>query len=48
MLPRGSFGSSGLWRIPGRFLDFEDRWFQENAERIEKLLYQKMLEFLNG
>lgn len=44
MLPRGAYGSTGLWRFPAQLRHYEDKWFKQNIEAIEKVITQKMLE----
>lgn len=52
MLPRGAFGSSGLWRFPQALANFEEKWLASNIGRIEDILIEKLVEFaaeaLNG
>lgn len=47
MLPRGAFGSSGLWRFPEALNDFESRWVGTNAERIQDIILDQFNEFLD-
>jgi hypothetical protein len=47
MLPKGTFGSTGLWRFPPQLADFEKRWLRANAAKIEKLLQQQSIVFLS-
>ena len=44
MLPRGAYGSTGLWRFPSALRDYEDKWFMQNIITIQRLLTDKMLE----
>jgi hypothetical protein len=44
MLPRGAYGSSGLWRFPSWLKDYEDKWFSNNVQKIQDVLIQKMIE----
>lgn len=48
MLPKGAFGSTGLWRFPINFNDYDTRWIQENAKAIELAMTDKMIIFLNN
>lgn len=43
MLPRGAYGSVGLWRFPSQLRHYEDKWFKENIDVIQQLLLEKML-----
>jgi hypothetical protein len=47
MLPRGSFGSAGVWRFPQQLADFERVWFQTNIDKIQKLIQKQIIVFLN-
>jgi len=47
MLPQGSFSSVGLWRFPPQFLDFERKWLAANIRKIEKLVQDQTVVFLN-
>lgn len=42
MLPRGAYGSTGLWRFPRQLRQYEQKWFVENIKMIERLLIDKM------
>lgn len=42
MLPRGAYGSTGLWRFPTQLKKYEDQWFSQNIEAIQKLLIERM------
>jgi len=44
MLPRGAYGSTGLWRFPAQLRDYETKWFNQNFQRIEQTITDKMLE----
>lgn len=44
MLPRGSYGSTGLWRFPTQLRQYEQKWFAQNIKTIETLLVNKMFE----
>lgn len=46
MLPRGAFGSTGLWRFPSRLQSYETKWFQDNAAKIEKAIINAAVDFL--
>lgn len=43
MLPRGAYGSIGLWRFPAQFRHYEDKWFKDNISVIQKLIIEKMI-----
>lgn len=43
MLPRGAYNSTGLWRFPAQLKHYEDKWFRQNINVIEKLITEKML-----
>jgi len=43
MLPRGAYGSVGLWRFPLQFRHFEDKWFKANVNTINQLITEKMI-----
>lgn len=43
MLPRGVYRSTGLWKFPAALRAYEDKWFMQNIQAIEKLLTDKML-----
>lgn len=43
MLPRGAYGSTGLWRFPSQLRNYENKWFMQNAQRIQAVLTEKML-----
>lgn len=43
MLPRGAYRSTGLWRFPSQLRNYEDKWFKQNANVIDKLITMKML-----
>jgi len=47
MLPRGSFGSSGLWRFPDRLKDYERDWLNSNLSKIQKAIEDQMTVFLS-
>jgi len=47
MLPKGRFGSTGLWRFPPQLADFEKKWLRANAAKIEKLIQQQAVVFLS-
>jgi hypothetical protein len=47
MLPKGAFGSSGLWRFPEALSDFESKWVGVNADKIQDLIFDQFSEFLN-
>lgn len=47
MLPKGAFGSTGLWRFPEALSDFESKWIGNNASGIQDLIFDKFSEFLN-
>lgn len=47
MLPKGVFGSTGLWRFPEALGDFESKWIGNNAAGIQDLIFDKFAEFLN-
>lgn len=44
MLPRGAYGSTGLWRFPAQLRNYEAQWFDQNINQIEKVLTEKMIE----
>ena len=46
MLASGKFGSSGLWRFPARFQDFEDKWLRGNVRKIERAVIKQTIVFL--
>ena len=47
MLPKGRFGSTGLWRFPPQLANFEKKWLQANAAKIEKAIQQQAIMFLS-
>ena len=47
MLPKGRFGSTGLWRFPPQLANFEKKWLQANASKIEKAIQQQAIMFLS-
>lgn len=47
MLPRGSFGSSGLWRFPDNLKDYEREWLNNNLSKIQKAIEEQMIVFLS-
>src|SRR6185436_14330537 len=44
MLPRGAYGSTGLWRFPTQLKNYETKWFEQNIQAIQNTLTEKMLE----
>lgn len=38
MLPRGRFGSTGLWRFPSVLAEFDKDWLSKNKAQIELLI----------
>ena len=44
MLPRGAYGSTGLWKFPTELRNYEDKWFQQNVTKIQAIMTQKMIE----
>lgn len=43
MLPRGAYGSVGLWRFPSQLRHYEDKWFKQNIDVIQKVILEKMI-----
>jgi hypothetical protein len=43
MLPRGAYGSTGLWRFPSQLRQYEDKWFKQNIKAIQDLIIDKMI-----
>lgn len=46
MLPTGKYGSSGKWRFPAKYTNYEEKWFQANAAKIEKAIQEAIAMFL--
>lgn len=44
MLPRGAYGSTGLWRFPAQLRAYENKWFNDNINAIQTVIGDKMLE----
>jgi len=47
MLPQGRFGSTGTWRFPANFANYESKWLKSNAAKIEKALQNAAIRFLS-
>lgn len=47
MLPKGLFGSTGLWRFPTRYKDYDVRWVANNVGGIEKAITNKAVFLLS-
>jgi len=45
MLPKGRFGSTGTWKFPDSFVNYDKQWFDANAATLEKLMVDKAAEF---
>jgi len=43
MLPRGAYGSVGLWRFPAQLKSYEQQWVTQNIAVIQELITKKML-----
>lgn len=48
MLPRGAFGSSGLWKFPINLRDYDRRWFTDNVGKIQDAITNQMVVFLTA
>lgn len=46
MLPRGQLGSMGLWRFPGRFKNYDEKWLRDNLSHIEDVIINQLTVFL--
>lgn len=46
MLPRGVFGSTGLWRFPANLRDYDRRWLADNIDKIRDAIVNQMTVFL--
>lgn len=47
MLPAGALGSSGSWRFPHRYADYEQQWLSTNLPNIQKALVAQLSIFLS-
>lgn len=47
MLPRGALGSTGIWRFPHKYMDYEKRWLSDNIVAIQGLLMKQLSRFLS-
>jgi hypothetical protein len=45
MLPRGVFGSTGFWKFPSQFVNYEDDWLRRNVKKIEQAILRQMMIF---
>jgi len=45
MLPQGRLGSTGTWKFPDSFVNYDKDWFDANAAILEKLVVDKAAEF---
>lgn len=48
MLPRGAFGSSGLWRFPADLRDYDRQWLKDNIGKIQDAIINQMAVFLTA
>ena len=44
MLPRGAYGSTGLWRFPAQLRAYENKWFSDNINSIQSVISDQMLQ----
>lgn len=47
MLPKGLFGSKGLWRFPTKYKNYDSIWLINNFKAIEKAIMDKVTFFLS-
>jgi hypothetical protein len=46
MLPRGAFNeSTGSWRFPQQFANYEDEWLAKNLVKIQRAIMDQMVKF---
>jgi hypothetical protein len=48
MLPRGVFGSTGLWRFPANLRDYDREWLANNVGKIQDAIINQMAVLLTG
>lgn len=48
MLPRGAFGSAGLWKFPVNLRDYDREWFTDNIGKIQDAIINQMVVFLTA
>jgi hypothetical protein len=41
MLSRGALGSAGTWSFPYQYINYSDKWFGENVNKIQSALIDK-------
>lgn len=46
MLPRGAFGSIGMWRFPSALQNYDRKWLEANIGKIQKAIIDQMTMFL--
>ncbi len=46
MLPRGAFGSTGLWQFPANLQDYDREWLANNIGKIQDVVIDQMTVFL--
>jgi hypothetical protein len=42
MLPAGKFGSTGEWRFPPQYQNYDVRWLEQNIKRIQDAIINQM------
>ncbi len=47
MLPKGRFGSTGLWRFPSVLAEFDKKWLSDNKDKIEKVVAEAAIRIYN-
>lgn len=47
MLPRGVFGSSGMWKFPSNLRDYDRTWVAANSGKIQDAIVSQMAAFLS-